>query len=139
MVENSRLRRLWLWAPPVTYMAIVFYLSSDPDPLPALTERVWDKLLHFLEYGGLGVLLCRALVGERLDLTVAAVLAFVTTSIYGAGDEWHQTFTPGRSSDIHDWLADTFGGALGIAVYVLVVTMFFAWARSRTAREICEP
>ena len=31
----------------------IFYLSSELYPLPQLTAAVWDKLLHFLEYGSL--------------------------------------------------------------------------------------
>ncbi len=38
-------------------------------------------------------------------------------SFYGVFDEWHQSFVPGRNSDVFDWLADTMGGvfAAGIA------------------------
>ena len=47
-------------------MAVIFYLSSQPDPLPELTAAVWDKALHFLEYAGLAVLLVRAFRGEGI-------------------------------------------------------------------------
>jgi len=30
-------------------MAVIFILSSQPNPLPELTERIWDKLLHAIE------------------------------------------------------------------------------------------
>ena len=39
------------------------------------------------------------------------------TSLYGASDEWHQYFVPGRSCEFGDWIADTAGGALAIALY----------------------
>jgi VanZ family protein len=101
-------------------MALIFSLSAQPNPLPALTERVWDKALHTVEYAALGLLFCRALIGEGLAGTGAVVLAIVLTSAYASSDEWHQMFTPGRSSDLKDWTADTFGGALGTAAYVFV-------------------
>ena len=47
-------------------MAVIFYLSSEPEPLPELTAAVWDKALHFLEYAGLAVLLGRAFRGEGI-------------------------------------------------------------------------
>jgi hypothetical protein len=124
MQKRSVFQRVWLWAPPVAYMAFIFYLSAQSDPLPLLTANIWDKALHFVEYGGLGVLLCRAIDGEGLPLTPAVLLALAATSVYGASDEWHQFFTPGRSADVHDWLADTIGGALGVAVYAVIVTVF---------------
>jgi len=115
----SIVRRLSLWAPPLSYMATIFYLSSESNPLPALTSRVWDKLLHLIEYGGLAALLCRALLGEGLGWLTGILGAIVLTSAYGASDEWHQLFTPGRHSDIHDWFADTLGGAVGTIAYGL--------------------
>jgi VanZ family protein len=123
MQNTSVLKRVWLWAPPVVYMAIIFYLSAQSNPLPMLTEHIWDKALHLVEYGGLGCLLYRAIDGEGLHLTPAVLLALATTSVYGASDEWHQFFTPGRSADVHDWMADTLGGALGVAVYAVIVTV----------------
>lgn len=109
--------------PPVIYMAVIFYLSSQPNPIPIVTERLWDKSLHLIEYGGLAALLCRALVGEGLTWRRAAGLAIVLTLAYGSTDEWHQLFTPGRSSDLRDLIADTIGGALGTSAYMLVITL----------------
>jgi VanZ family protein len=120
MRRKSFLHRLWLWAPPIVYMAMIFHLSSESNPLPELTEHVWDKILHTIEYGALGALLCRACVGEGLPLAAAGVCALAATSLYGGSDEWHQLFTPGRSSDVRDWMADTSGGLLGILSYLLL-------------------
>jgi hypothetical protein len=71
-----------------------------------------DKVAHFFVYGLLATLLVRLARGPR-----AWWLALLATSLYGASDEWHQYFVPGRSCDVMDWLADTSGGALAIAVY----------------------
>ena len=131
MQHPSVLQRVWLWAPPVAYMALIFNLSAESNPLPLLTATIWDKALHFVEYGGLGCLLCRAIDGEGLHLTPAVLLALAITSVYGASDEWHQFFTPGRSVDVHDWMADTLGGALGVAVYAVIVTVFSTPSRRR--------
>jgi VanZ family protein len=112
-------RRAALWLPPLVYMLIVFQLSSESRPLPAVTAHVWDKLLHLIEYGGLAALVCRALLGEGLGWLAAVTGAIVAASVYGASDEWHQSFVPMRDSDIHDWMADTLGGAAGAVVYGL--------------------
>jgi hypothetical protein len=111
--------RCSLWLPPFIYMAAIFYFSSQSDPLPAVTAHVWDKMLHTIEYGGLGLLLCRALIGEGFSWKRAALLAVVLTAAYGSTDEWHQLFTPGRSSDVQDLAADTIGGAAGCIAYAV--------------------
>src|SRR5580704_11935588 len=107
MPSRPPLRRLSLWGPPILYMLLIFHLSSESRPLPALTARVWDKLLHLIEYGGLGLLLCRALLGEGLGWFAALLGALALTSVYGASDEFHQMFTPLRTADVRDWVADT--------------------------------
>jgi VanZ family protein len=114
--------RAWLWAPPLAYMLLIFYLSSQSDPMPVLTENVWDKAVHTIEYAVLGFLFCRAFVGEDWPLTLGGSAALAATSLYGASDEWHQLFTPGRSSDIHDWFADTLGALLGVILFAAIVS-----------------
>ena len=109
------LNRASLWMPPLIYMLAIFHFSSESQPLQALTTTVWDKLLHTVEYAGLACLLFRAFCGEGVRPAVAALLTVVMVSGYGATDEWHQFYVPLRSSDVHDWMADTLGAILGSA------------------------
>jgi len=99
--------------PALAFAALVFYLSSLPNPLPELSSRLSDKLLHAVEYAVLGALLAWPLarVAPRRSFLLAVVLA----SAYGASDEIHQWFVPGRDADPRDWVADSTGGALGAA------------------------
>ena len=71
-----------------------------------------DKLGHFAIYGLLGTLVCRLGQGWR-----SAAWALLAVSAFGASDEWHQSFVPGRFSDVGDWMADTFGAALAVMLY----------------------
>jgi VanZ family protein len=119
MSRGSLITRINLWLLPVIYVGVIFHFSSESNPLPALTTHVWDKLLHLIEFGGLAALLCRALRGEGLGWIAAIAGAIALTSIYGATDEWHQLYTPGREADVHDWLADTLGGTVGTLGYRL--------------------
>jgi len=112
-------------------MALIFYFSSESRPLPAVTEHVWDKALHTVEYAGLAVLFARALIGEGVGWIAGLALAVALTSAYGASDEWHQLFTPGRDSNIHDWFADAIGGIVGSLIYAGFV---HASSRSRLRR-----
>src|SRR5690242_1051996 len=106
------MRRLSLWLPVLLYMAIIFSLSAQANPLPELTAHVWDKLLHASEYGVLAVLLVRALRGEGASWPAVLAAATIVASLYGASDEIHQAFVPGRDPAVGDWLADTTGAAI---------------------------
>jgi VanZ family protein len=101
-------------------MAVIFHFSAESNPLPDLTTRVWDKGLHILEYGGLGFLICRAFIGEGVKSLNAALIAITVASAYAASDEWHQAFTPLRSPDVIDWIADTLGSMVGAAFLLLL-------------------
>jgi VanZ family protein len=116
------LRRFTLWLPAVVYMAAIFYFSAQSNPLPEVTTHVWDKLLHTIEYAGLSVLLCRALVGEGADPTVAVALAILLAGVYGATDEYHQSFVQLRTADLQDWIVDIIGASLGAITYVAQVS-----------------
>ena len=104
--------------PVVAYMAVIFYLSSQSDPLPELTAAVWDKALHFVEFAGLAVLLGRAFLGEGTPLGRAFLAAVVVASLYAASDELHQIWVQGRRADLRDWLAGSIGGIGGAALSV---------------------
>ncbi|HET6282893.1 MAG TPA: VanZ family protein [Polyangia bacterium] len=111
---------VWLsllaWLPPILWATLIFVLSAIPgDGLPPLPVAQTDKLIHAAVYLVLGVLCFRALarttrLGPRAALAAAALLA----TLYGAGDELHQRFTPGRSPDLADVAADAFGAVAGV-------------------------
>ena len=42
-----------------------------------------------------------------------AFIALALASAFGAADEWHQQFVPGRDQDVKDWAADTTGALVG--------------------------
>jgi VanZ family protein len=95
---------------------MLFVLSSQPV-LPS-PPGVNDKMAHALAYGLLGVLCLVALAeGEWHGITWRRCLAAVVIAVaYGATDEFHQSFVPGRAPDLADLVADAFGAALAVAV-----------------------
>ena len=102
-------------------MAVIFGISSLANPLPQVTARISDRILHVVEYAGLAVLFVRAFIREGVSSSSALLAAFVLTSLYGATDEYHQALVPGRISDVRDWIADTIGGAAGAIASVKLV------------------
>lgn len=119
----ERLRRLsWILA--AVYAGLIFYFSTETNPLPILSAHVWDKLLHLIEYGGLGLILGLAL-GQypRIDWRDVLLWSALAGLLYGGSDELHQSFVPGRDAEVGDMLADTLGCFLGGAASLPVARM----------------
>jgi VanZ family protein len=119
MLPRRLTTRVSLWLPPLVYLALIFHFSSQSDPLPEVTARIWDKLLHAIEYAGLAALLGRAFLGEGLGPATAFAAAALLAAAYGATDEYHQLFVPLRTADVQDWIADAIGASVGALACVL--------------------
>ena len=109
---------------------MIFVLGSLPSPPPG-PARLDDKALHLIGFAVLAVLSCRALRHLRAGWTLAKVLSggFLVSVIAGAALELWQAVLTYRSCEMLDWVADTWGAAIGVA-------FFAGWARlsrSRTA------
>jgi VanZ family protein len=115
-------RALFLWLPVALYMAAIFYVSSLPQPpVPPGGDKPW----HLLAYFGLGVLTTGAVAGG-LAVPIGsrtAVLAMAIAIAYGATDEFHQLFVPGRSAQLADLVADAIGVVIGTSLCWIL-----AWA-----------
>ncbi|MBI1799086.1 MAG: VanZ family protein [Candidatus Eisenbacteria bacterium] len=123
---------LLYWLPVLLYVTVILTLSAQPHLQPPLHFRNADKLCHLIEYGGLGVLLARALRGSmRVSVPLfAGLMAIGLGSMIGAGDEYFQSFVPGRESSVFDWMADTLGVIVAQVAYVVGTRRM-----TRTARD----
>ena len=107
------MKRLLPWLPAAAWAAVIFGLSSRPT-LPGPELPGVDKVAHFGAYALLAWLLAFAAGRSRLPIALAVVLGL----LYGATDEIHQSFVPGRSPDVLDWFADAAGVAAATFAYV---------------------
>ncbi|THF69367.1 antibiotic resistance protein VanZ [Deinococcus sp. Arct2-2] len=97
-------RGLW-WAASLIIMAVIWVLSAGSDtPGPPLHHPL-DWIVHFLAYLALAFALGRA--------TGRWQVAWVIAVWFGATDEVHQSFVPGREAGIFDWVFDAAGAWVG--------------------------
>lgn len=106
---------------PVALLALAFFVeSSFPQPeFIDLSIHLRDKIFHFIGYFVLGLSVQMAAYRRNINIKTSTLLwiTLLFGSIYGASDEIHQYFVPGRSCDILDWLADTLGSFSSILLY----------------------
>ena len=118
------LRKSAFWLPALAWAGLLFFLSSQsrlPPVGPQFQNK--DKIEHFVAYTILWFCVLLPLrYGHRLPLARAILMAFLITSAYGASDEIHQRYVPGRECDVADWAADTFGGFIAASAYWIYET-----------------
>ena len=122
------------WLPALSIFGISFYLSSlsTIQQIPAFPYA--DKLVHFICFGGLAFWVafgCDFFANSKLKIFVPVIIV----SIYGIIDEIHQSFTPGRSSTVGDWIADTLGALLGSFIFYLISKLIQKWKNTKNNKE----
>lgn len=105
------------WLPPLVWMGLIFFFSSQPH-LPSAPQPWLDVLLkksgHALGYGVLAWLYLRALRG---NIRPSYVVSLALAMLYALSDEYHQTLVPGRNGTPWDVGVDGIGacGAMLLA------------------------
>ena len=142
--------RLKYWAPPIIWMSVIFWFSTDlfsgdntgsilwkvvSFVYPGATRELFDsihfyvrKAGHLTEYAVLALLLFRAFRSgsqERWWLRWA-LSSLLVAFIYASLDEYHQTFTRRRTGSVYDILIDASGA---------VTALVLLWFLSRKATE----
>jgi VanZ family protein len=112
------------WLPPGLYVALIWWLSSQVlDGRMVKFVPLADRGVHFLEYGGLGFLIARAVQVTWGPLGMRGSMASVLLGVaLGLLDEFHQLFVPGRSAEIFDLVADTLGVCVAVSLHALWTT-----------------
>ncbi len=113
-------RPAFWWGCYALWFAVLFGLSSI-SKVPSGTPQFMlsDKFAHaaYFTAGSAALALAVALrPGSRFSSNPLLVISacLLAAALVGAFDEWHQSFTPGRSgNDLGDWVADLVGGLLG--------------------------
>ncbi len=103
----------WQWGYALALAATVVWASSHGQvAIPDCANFVnFDKLAHASIFGLMATLVLRPFRARPI------VLSIVIVSLFGAAAELPQHFTPGRSMDILDWVADTTGAVVAVSAY----------------------
>ncbi|HQL05379.1 MAG TPA: VanZ family protein [Treponemataceae bacterium] len=92
-----------------------WYLSSQSSLPKSISIFTYDKLIHFLSFAFLAF--CWSLwftPKQWKEKPLRGILyVLIIVGIYGAIDEYHQSFTPGRDMSLFDWFADMIGALFG--------------------------
>jgi len=123
-MKDAAIKRARL-IPMFAVMGMIFFLSNQPGDtfhIPSIPGI--DKVAHLLIYATLAASVLYAIHEKMAGKNSMAVSMVVVTVcfLYGIGDEFHQSFIPGRFPSVADLLADTLGA-------VVVCAAWFLWKR----------
>ena len=97
------------------YMVLILSISAIPvNSIPDLGFRHADKVAHFSEYAILGFLAVQSfkpLNGYNLFYIIFSGF------IFGAFDEWWQSFISDRCTSLFDLLSDNFGMLISSIIF----------------------
>lgn len=128
----------WRYLPALAVMIAIFVLSSRTGDemdtwlpwarkwLPFLTDF---NPMHYVAYFGLALALAFGF-GAFAGTLRGVLLNVAICIVYGMSDEWHQSFVPRRSMDIHDLYHDAIGAAVA-ALLVYAAVRIVRYRRSR--------
>ncbi|MEJ2544134.1 MAG: VanZ family protein [Calditrichaceae bacterium] len=103
-------------------IAITIESSISNISLPDIGITFTDKLAHFGVFAVMGWALTRGMILSRVKypIMISVVIGFV----FAVTDEWHQSFVPGRDSDVLDVVADLIGLIVSANLYKLFIHFF---------------
>lgn len=117
------------WLPAIAWMALITYWSSqstlpiDHGIIAYLLRGQQHPLAHASAFGILAILVRWAVEGTP----GATLWAFLFATMFGAVDEFHQRFTPGRASDIKDLAVDAMAAGIACMVTDACLQIWRAW------------
>lgn len=94
---------------------------QEKEPILHRTESIIRKMAHFSIYTVIGILLMGLLCTYKIKNKWRIVITIVTGMLYAISDEFHQSFSPGRTPKITDVYIDTLGVFLGVLLILLIV------------------
>jgi ubiquinone/menaquinone biosynthesis C-methylase UbiE/VanZ family protein len=105
----------------LAYMAGIHGVSSIPDIDPMGQEwlvSLASNLLHIPVYAGLAFCVRQALAegDAKPPRRVLSVLVFLAAAAYAAVNEWYQSFVPGQTASVGDFLLAAVGSGTMLAL-----------------------
>ena len=126
----------------LTKVAVTIIDKNYYNEPPAKQKEIWHqasfivrKLAHFSIYTMLGF--CASVAaGRRRLFTLRSLGTVVFGFLYALSDEFHQSFSAGRSCEFRDMMIDTSGAALGMLISVAVMGIVGIIAAKRRKTKI---
>jgi len=123
---KTKIKNMLRIIPAIIVMIVLFMLSTLPGNDPLLNSfHFSDKVEHFIAYFVLGITFCIWIPSKNWFSKpfICSIIVVVLCTLFGASDEYHQTFVFGRSGNLYDLAADFTGGLIAVFAYFLFLKL----------------
>lgn len=119
------------WSGVFAEMGLLWFLSSRTPLVSAATNAgaMLHNAAHVVAYAALGAMALLAQTGTRASLPRQRWVAILMASVYGAVDELHQGYVPGRVQSLSDFGSDLCGALCGVLLVQSIRSGEPRWAR----------
>lgn len=116
------------WLPAILWAVFIFILSGRSSlGFGVLQIGEWEivfrRFFHLAEYFILTLFLMRGFLGYNLSFKKALIFSIVFAGLYAFSDEIHQSFVPGRSARMTEFIVDIIG--VFLVIPTLAIEKFF--------------
>ena len=114
--------------PAIIWAFVLAWLMLIPSySLPKSKLLSYDKLAHISLFSIQSFLVGWGMLTKNKQITLTHVLFILpATFVYSSALELLQQFVPGRMTDLYDFIANSVGGLLGVAVFYIFTQKKFA-------------
>ena len=112
--------RKFAYIPSILIAGAIVFLSSMPKPPVSLDLFIFqDKLAHLVAYFTLSFSVIFGIYynSKKIPYKKILVITFIIVALFGASDEYHQSYVPGRDASFWDWAFDVIGAVLAAVLY----------------------
>lgn len=113
--------------PLISVSCFIIFISHIPaNKLPEIGFWQWDKFAHIFEYFVYSSIVLFFICGIKPKISKQSkiIILILVSIVFGASDEIHQMFVPGRTCDIFDLMADSVGALITVFLFKHLVKMF---------------
>lgn len=115
---RRKISKFLFFLPSLFYYSLIFFLSSKSYQVN-IDIFLLDKVIHFIEFGVLGFLLCLGFFAFDPSIKKNCIWILSTGSLLALLDEIHQFFVPLRAIEVLDLVADVMGIGVGFFIFIL--------------------
>ena len=98
---------------------------ADKKSFISSLEDIVRNAAHFSIFGALGICVSGFAATFNAKVWLKLIFCQLFCSLYAVSDEYHQTFSEGRSCQLIDVFIDSSGSFVGIVVVLLIVFIYF--------------
>ena len=119
---------------PALLVTLTSWILSSQSSLPKVVSIFsYDKFLHFASFAFLAFCWALWFTPKQWKQHPVRCIFFVLTiiAVYGAIDEFHQSFTPGRDMSFYDWIADMIGAFFGSLFACVSLRLYYCYKANK--------